>query len=179
MSLKAAVKHLMGFIYLQPSSNLGDVLPVDVLFLWDTHLAFRKITPRCIFCDGGEETFVPAGVKNGGEMLPLCLVTGRYLQSDHMTGAAPAKSHGHCLQARCKGHARPCCDGARMTAALGQPGVFRGLRQRCTSSTSFALYSKLAVGRICMTGLRPTACDACVCVYVTCFCSVAWNIHSL
>lgn len=93
------------------------------------------MTPLCIFCDGGEETFVTAGVKSGGEKLPLCLVTVRYLQSDHMTGAAPAKSHGHCLQARCKGHARPCCDGARTTAALGQPGVFRGPRRRCTSST--------------------------------------------
>lgn len=132
MSLKAAAKHLMGFIYLQPPSDLSDILPVDVLFLWDTHLAFRKMTPLCIFCDGGEETFVTAGVKSGGEMLPLCLVTVRYLQSDHMTCAAPAKSHGHCLQARCKGHARPCCDGARMTAALGQPGVFRCLQQRCT-----------------------------------------------
>lgn len=136
MSLKAAAKHLMGFIYLQLPSDLGWHPPCwCAFFWWDTHLAFRKMTPPCIFCDGGEGTFVTGDVKSGGEMLPLCLATVRYLQSDHMTGAALAKSHGHCLQARCKGHARPCCDGARMTAALGQPGLFRGLRQRCTSST--------------------------------------------
>lgn len=32
MSPKAAAKHLMGFIYLQPPSDLGVILRVDVLF---------------------------------------------------------------------------------------------------------------------------------------------------
>lgn len=36
MSLKAAAEHLMGFIYLQPPSDLGDTLPGDVLFFCET-----------------------------------------------------------------------------------------------------------------------------------------------
>lgn len=179
MSLKAAVKHLMGFIYLQPPSDVGDILPVDVLFLWDTHLAFRKMTPVCIFCDGGEETFVTDGVKSGGEMLPLCLVTVRYLQSDHMTGAAPAKSHGHCLQARCKGHVALVVMewGWRLHSGslvcFGASGRdAHHLHIYIAQQTCYWPHLHDRVAAYSVRCLR-------VCLCNSCFCSFAWNMHSL